>query len=94
MPVNATPVDFSYRIHSDVGHRTVGALINGRIAQLDTKLKNGDIVEILTSKVQAPKLGWLNFVVTKQASSKIRQWFKKNKREEEICKELYKKTQK
>ena len=73
LPINATPVDFSYRIHSDVGHRTVGALINGRIAQLDTKLKNGDIVEILTSKVQAPKLGWLNFVVTKQASSKIRQ---------------------
>ena len=84
LPVNATPVDFSYRIHSDVGHRTVGALINGRIAQLDTKLKNGDIVEILTSKVQAPKLGWLNFVVTKQASSKIRQWFKKNKREDHI----------
>ena len=84
LPINATPVDFSYRIHSDVGHRTVGALINGRIAQLDTKLKNGDIVEILTSKVQAPKLGWLNFVVTKQASSKIRQWFKKNKREDHI----------
>lgn len=84
LPVNATPVDFSYRIHSDVGHRTVGALINGRIAQLDTKLNNGDIVEILTSKVQAPKLGWLNFVVTKQASSKIRQWFKKNKREDHI----------
>jgi len=84
LPVNATPVDFSYRIHSDVGHRTVGALINGRIAQLDTKLKNGDIVEILTSKVQAPKLGWLNFVVTKQASSKIRQWYKKNKREDHI----------
>lgn len=84
LPVNATPVDFSYRIHSDVGHRTVGALINGRIAQLDTKLKNGDIVEILTSKQSAPRLDWLNFVVTKQASSKIKQWFKKNNREDHI----------
>jgi len=84
LPKNATPLDFAYRIHSDVGHKTVGALINGRIAQLDSKLKNGDIVEILTSKVSAPKLGWLNFVVTKQASSKIRQWFKKNKREDHI----------
>ncbi len=84
LPVNATPVDFAYRIHSDVGQRTVGALINGRIAQLDSKLKNGDIVEILTSKQPAPRLDWLNFVVTKQASSKIKQWFKKNNREDHI----------
>lgn len=84
LPVNATPVDFAYRIHSDVGHKTVGALVNGRIAQLDTKLKNGDIVEILTSKQPAPRLDWLNFVVTKQASSKIKQWFKKNNREDHI----------
>lgn len=84
LPVNATPVDFAYRIHSDVGHKTIGALINGRIAQLDTKLKNGDIVEILTSKQPAPRLDWLNFVVTKQASSKIKQWFKKNNREDHI----------
>ncbi len=84
LPINATPVDFAYRIHSDVGHRTIGALINGRIAQLDTKLNNGDIVEILTSKTQAPRLDWLNFVVTKQASSKIKQWFKKNNREDHI----------
>lgn len=84
LPVNATPVDFAYRIHSDVGHKTVGALINGRIAQLDTKLNNGDIVEILTSKTPAPRLDWLNFVVTKQASSKIKQWFKKNNREDHI----------
>ena len=81
---NATPVDFAYRIHSEVGNKTVGALINGRIAQLDTKLHNGDIVEILTSKTPAPRLDWLNFVVTKQASSKIKQWFKKNNREEHI----------
>ena len=84
LPVNATPVDFAYRIHSEVGNKTVGALINGRIAQLDTKLNNGDIVEILTSKTPAPRLDWLNFVVTKQASSKIKQWFKKNNREEHI----------
>lgn len=84
LPVNATPVDFAYRIHSDVGHKTVGALVNGRIAQLDTKLKNGDIVEILTSKQPAPRLDWLNFVVTKQASQKIKQWFKKNNREDHI----------
>lgn len=84
LPINATPVDFSYRIHTDVGHRTVGALVNGRIAQLDTKLKNGDIVEILTSKQPAPRLDWLNFVVTKQASSKIKQWFKKNNREDNV----------
>ena len=84
LPINATPVDFAYRIHSEVGNKTVGALINGRIAQLDTKLHNGDIVEILTSKTPAPRLDWLNFVVTKQASSKIKQWFKKNNREEHI----------
>ena len=84
LPVNATPVDFAYRIHSDVGSKTIGALINGRIAQLDTKLNNGDIVEIITSKTPAPRLDWLNFVVTKQAASKIRQWFKKNKREDHV----------
>ena len=84
LPRNATPVDSAYRIHSEVGNKTVGALINGRIAQLDTKLHNGDIVEILTSKTPAPRLDWLNFVVTKQASSKIKQWFKKNNREEHI----------
>ena len=84
LPANATPVDFAYRIHSDVGNRTVGALINGRIAQLDTKLKNGDIVEILTSKTPSPRLDWLNFVVTKQATSKIKQWFKKNNREQHV----------
>lgn len=84
LPKNATPVDFSYRIHSDVGHKTVGALVNGRIVPLNTKLNNGDIVEILTSKTPSPRLDWLTFVVTKQASQKIRQWFKKNNREEHV----------
>ncbi len=85
LPKDATPVDFSYRIHSDVGHKTVGALINGRIVPLNTKLKNGDIVEILTSKTPSPRLDWLTFVVTKQAAQKIKQWFKKNKREEHVA---------
>ena len=84
LPKDATPVDFAYRIHSDVGHKTIGAKVNGRITPLDTKLVNGDIVEILTSKIPAPRLDWLNFVVTKQASQKIKQWFKKNNREEHI----------
>ena len=84
LPKDATPVDFSYRIHSDVGHKTVGALVNGRIVPLNTKLTNGDIVEILTSKTPSPRLDWLTFVVTKQASQKIKQWFKKNNREEHI----------
>ena len=84
LPKDATPVDFSYRIHSDVGHKTVGALVNGRIVPLNTKLKNGDIVEILTSKTPSPRLDWLTFVVTKQAAQKIKQWFKKNNREEHV----------
>ncbi len=84
LPANSTPVDFAYRIHTEVGHRTVGALINGRIVPLDTKLQNGDIVEILTSKQFMPKIDWLNFVVTKSAISKIRLWFKKYKREDNI----------
>lgn len=85
LPQGATPIDFAYRIHSDVGNRTTGALINGRIAQLDTKLKNGDIVEMFTSKTGTPKLHWLNFTVTKQAQSRIRQWFKKHNKEEYIA---------
>ena len=84
LPVYATPVDFAYRIHTDVGNRITGALVNGRISQLDRKLKNGDIVEVLTNKNSTPKLDWLNFVVTKQAQSKIRQWYKKNNKEEHI----------
>lgn len=84
LPKDATPVDFAFRIHTDVGFRITGALVNGRISPLSTKLTNGDIVEIMTSKTQAPRLDWLNFVVTKLAQSKIKQWYKKNKREEHI----------
>ena len=84
LPFGSTPVDFAYRIHTEVGHRTVGALVNGRIVQLDTKLQNGDIVEILTSKQCMPKIDWLDFVATKNASGKIRAWFKKYKREDNV----------
>ena len=84
LPQNATPIDFAFRIHSEVGYKTTGVLINGRIAQLDAKLKNGDIVELFTSKTGTPKLHWLKFCVTKQAQSRIRQWFKKHNREEHI----------
>lgn len=84
LPKDATPVDFAFRIHTDVGFRITGALVNGRISPLSTKLTNGDIVEIMTSKTPAPRLDWLNFVVTKLAQSKIKQWYKKNKREEHI----------
>ena len=84
LPKDATPVDFAFRIHTDVGFRITGALVNGRISPLSTKLHNGDIVEIMTSKTPAPRLDWLNFVVTKLAQSKIKQWYKKNKREEHI----------
>ncbi len=84
LPLNATPLDFAFRIHSEVGYKTTGALINGRIAQLDTKLNNGDIVELFTSKTGTPKLHWLKYCVTKQAQSRIRQWFKKHNREEYV----------
>ena len=84
LPKDATPVDFAFRIHTDVGFRITGALVNGRICPLSTKLHNGDIVEIMTSKTPAPRLDWLNFVVTKLAQSKIKQWYKKNKRAEHI----------
>lgn len=78
----ATPIDFAYRVHTEVGHRTTGALINGRIVTLDTKLNNGDIVEILTSKHPNPRLDWLNIVSTNQAKSKIKHWFRKNQKEQ------------
>ncbi|MGE5707758.1 MAG: RelA/SpoT family protein [Bacteroidota bacterium] len=84
LPRDATPVDFAYRIHTDVGHRCIGARVNGRIAQLDSTLQNGDIVEILTAKNSHPSLDWLGFVVTSGAKNRIRQWYKKERREENI----------
>ena len=85
LPTGATPVDFAFRIHTDVGYHTTGALINGRIVPLDTKLNNGDIVEILTSKNSVPRLDWMNFVVSKQAQNRIRLWYKKHNREAHIA---------
>ncbi|MDR7400789.1 MAG: bifunctional (p)ppGpp synthetase/guanosine-3',5'-bis(diphosphate) 3'-pyrophosphohydrolase [Armatimonadota bacterium] len=85
LPAGATPVDFAYRIHTDVGHRCVGARVNGRLVPLSHRLRTGDIVEILTSKTEGrPSRDWLTFVVTTNARAKIRQWFKKEAREENI----------
>ena len=81
---NATAVDFAYRIHTEVGNHMKGARINGRWSVLDTCLKNGDIVEIVTSKNSHPSLDWLNFTVTPSARNRIRQWYKRSLREENV----------
>lgn len=84
LPKGATPIDFAYRVHTDVGHKCIGARINDRIVPLNTAMKNGDIVEIITSKNAHPTMDWLNFAKTHSAKSRIRQWFKKHHREEHI----------
>lgn len=80
----STPVDFAYRIHSEVGNHCSGAKVNGRMVSLDTPLRNGDIVEILTQKNSRPSLDWLNFVVTAGARNRIRQWYKRSHQDENI----------
>ena len=85
LPAGATPLDFAYRIHTDVGHRTIGAKVNNRLVPLDYRLKNGDIVEIVTTKGEhGPSRDWMNIVRTSHAREKIRQWFKRKDREENI----------
>lgn len=86
LPASATPVDFAYAVHTEVGHRTMGARVNGRLVPLDTKLENGDIVEVLTSKSDnaGPSRDWLSFVKSPKARNKIRQWFSKERRTEAI----------
>jgi guanosine-3',5'-bis(diphosphate) 3'-pyrophosphohydrolase len=80
----STPVDFAYRIHTEVGNHCAGARVNERMVTLDTPLKNGDIVEILTQKNSRPSLDWLNFTVTTGARNRIRQWYKRSHRDENI----------
>ncbi|HEU4572756.1 MAG TPA: bifunctional (p)ppGpp synthetase/guanosine-3',5'-bis(diphosphate) 3'-pyrophosphohydrolase [Candidatus Limnocylindrales bacterium] len=85
LPAGATPLDFAYRIHTDVGHRTIGAKVNNRLVPLDYRLRNGDIVEIVTTKAEhGPSRDWMNIVRTSHAREKIRQWFKRKDRDENI----------
>jgi GTP pyrophosphokinase len=83
LPAGATPIDFAYAVHTDVGHRTVGAKINGRIVPLHYRLKNGDFVEILTSKAgRGPSRDWMTLAASSRARNKIRQWFSRETRED------------
>nr|WP_234037194.1 MULTISPECIES: bifunctional (p)ppGpp synthetase/guanosine-3',5'-bis(diphosphate) 3'-pyrophosphohydrolase [Leucobacter] len=84
LPEGGTTVDFAYAVHTEVGHRTMGARVNGRLVPLETALQNGDVVEVFTSKDPnaGPNQDWLSFVQSKRAQNKIRQWFTKERREE------------
>lgn len=84
LPVGATPIDFAYHVHTQVGHRAMGAKINGRIVPLDYTLQNGDIVEIMTGKVDSPHMDWLNFIKTSGARTRIKNWFKKHKQDDYV----------
>ena len=87
LPKGSCPVDFAYRVHTEVGHKCTGARVNGRIVPLDYQLSNGDIVEIITSKSSlGPTRGWLDFVKTSSARSRIKAWFKRSQRQENVLK--------
>ena len=84
LPKGSIPIDFAYRIHTEVGNRCVGAKVNNKIVPLDTKLKNGDIVSVITSKTGKPSYDWINMVGASESKAKIRSWFKKEYRPENI----------
>ncbi|TMJ94875.1 MAG: bifunctional (p)ppGpp synthetase/guanosine-3',5'-bis(diphosphate) 3'-pyrophosphohydrolase, partial [Actinobacteria bacterium] len=86
LPVGATPIDFAYAIHTEVGHRCIGARVNNRLVPLDSKLASGDTVQIFTSKVEGagPSRDWLQVAITPRARNKIRQWFSRERREDAI----------
>ncbi len=84
MPIGSTPVDFAYGVHTQVGHRCVGAKINGKIVPLRYKLKNGDTIEIITSQTHGPSRDWLKFVVTQRAKTRIKQWIKSEERHQSV----------
>ncbi|MBI2027782.1 MAG: bifunctional (p)ppGpp synthetase/guanosine-3',5'-bis(diphosphate) 3'-pyrophosphohydrolase [Deltaproteobacteria bacterium] len=99
LPVGSTPLDFAYEIHTEIGHHCVGAKINGRVMPLKTKLKSGDMVEVMTDPARNPSKDWLHFIVTSRAKSKIRKYIKDEQRQrglelgKELCEKIFRRYQ-